>query len=510
MTYTYVDSDLHNSRKLLSLLGSFWSSLFLGVDQVQEHCVGVGEAGYQASIDLAETIHSVGRPTVPVFHTEQWYSYPVLKSEMGVAPVLYGGQGSGLFGGGLSYGSSVAPVYSWNCPVANVDLIFNRIYDPSATFTRGLDFVIDSGRLVFLANPFEDARFIPEPVLDSMGQEIDSQLTLWLFRPAVDYQHIWTQFGYIMGIRLDSSQEYKDLINALLDAITGCTATEQLDEVLAAVTGCPLARGNEVVQDVTLFANDLLVITDQWAYRYPTTANPVVQIGDKVEQGDSLVDTVETWYLNHGTVPDWLYALSLGPGLLSTGYLSDLTFSNTETPLVVEMADDGYTKVSWALGGFPADVTEFWNEVHRRGVSSGTTLAHLLDLRESPIGEPGPDSLPSAINPLTFLAANYLRHNALLVRIKTGGFGEGALGLAQLRHLRRIIPPHEMILIVMEMPVVEDSVIVDGVDGLVDETLLSYSAGEPFYEPADPSLNVGDGPSIASIILGTCYSEADW
>jgi hypothetical protein len=508
MSYTFLDSDLHNQRKLLALLGSFWSDLFLGVDQVVGQLIAAGETAHQASMDLDETIYSVGRPTVPVFHTEQWYSYPIYESQRGSVPVLYGGTGAGVFGGGLFYGASAVPVYSWACPVANVDLISNRIYDPSLTLTRGLDFVIDGGRLVFMADPFADPRFLPQPVLDDQGQLIDRSITLWLFRPAIDQQHVWIQFGYIMGIQLPSSQPYKDMINALLDAITGCTATEQLDQMLAAVTGCPLARGDETVEVVTTFADTLLVITDQWAYQFPTACNPVVQPGDVVEEGDALVDTVQTWYLNHGTVPDWLDGLSVGEGLLQPGYLSDLTFSDADVPVVVEPDVDGYTKVSWALGGFPADVTEFWDDVHRRGVASGTTLAQMLDTRESPVGEPGPGSLPATINPLQFLAANYLRHNALLVRINTGGFGPAALGLAQLRYLRRIVPPHEAVLIVLELPVVGDSVIVDGVDGMVDEMLLSYSAAEPPWEPVDLVL-VGDGPPTGAVILGTCYSEAN-
>jgi hypothetical protein len=501
MSYTFIDSDLHDARKLLALLGSFWSDCYLGVDQVVGHCVSTGEAAYQASIDLAETINSVSRFNVPVHHTEQWYTYNILESEKGVAPILYGSQAAGNFGGGLVYGSTGGvPVYSWVCPVANVDLIFNRIYDPSATLTRGLDFDIDNGRLVFRNDPFADPRFAVSLVTDDTGAEVDRQLSLWLFRSAIEQEHIWTHFGYVMGIRLPSSQDYKDLVNALLDAIVGCTATEQLNGMLAAVTDCPFVRGNEVVEEITTFANELLVITDGWAYRYSTACTAVVAVGDQLIAGDSLVDTVEVHYLNHGTVPDWLNALSVGEGLLPPGYLSDITFSATDTPLIVEPGINGYTKVSWALGGFPADVTEFWDVTHHRGVTSGTTLAHLLDVRESPVGEPTAASLPASINPLTFLAANYLRHNALLVRIRAGGFGPNALGLEQLRHLRRIVPPHEVVLIVIEMPIMEDSATVD----LVAEDLSSYSAAEPVYEFIDPD-GIGDGPSTCGVVMGTCY-----
>jgi hypothetical protein len=503
MSYTYVDSDLHDARKILSLLGSFWASTYQGVDQVSAYLADVGEAGYQADLDLDEVINSVGREAVPVYHTEQWYALGLLASAKGVTPARYGDPAAGAFGGGLVYGGT-PPLYSWPCPVAGVDLIFNRIYDPSATLTRGLDFAVVDGLLVFAADPFADPRFATQPVLDDQGRAVDTQLNLWLFRPAVDREFIWTQFGYVMGIRLPSSQDYKDLVNALLDAIVGGTATQQLADLLAAVTDCPLARGAEVVADIATVAGALLVITDAWAYRYTPACTPVVAIGDQVAAGDPLVDTIEFHYLNHGTVPDWLDALSVGGGLLPTGYLSDLPFGAPATPLVVEPDVAGYTKVSWALGGFPADVAEFWAQTHARGVASGTTLAHLLDIRPAPVGEPTAASLPATISPLAFLAATYLRYNALLVRIRTGGFGPGALGLDQLRHLRRVVPPHEAVLIVIEMPIVADSATVD----LVAEGLLSYSAGEPIAEVVGPA-SIGDGPVAGTVVLGTCYAGSD-
>jgi len=500
MSYTYVDSDLHRPRKLLSLLGSFWADTFRGVDQVVAYCGDVGEVGYQANIDLDEVILAVGRPAVPVYHVEQWLPCPLLASLKGINPIQYGGPGSGHFGDGLIYGSSLTPAYSWACPVAAVDLIMNRIYEPSATLTRGVDFDIAGGQLVFRADPFADPRFVAQPVLDADGKVVDAQVVLWLFRADVDHEDIWTQFGYILGIRLPSSRPYKDLVNAILDAIVGCTATAQLEDLLAAVADCPLARGDEVVEDIVA-GDPLLVITDARAYRYPAACTPVVAVGDRVAAGDPLVDTIEIHHLNHGTVPDWLAALSLGDTLLPAGYLADLTFGGAATPLIVEPNVAGYTKVSWALGGFPADVAEFWDLTHARGVASGTTLAHLLDIRLDPVGEPTAASLPATINPLQFLAANYLRHNALLVRVRTGGFGPAALGLDQLRHLRRIVPPHEAVLFVIELPVVADSATVD----LVAEALLSYSAAEPLPDTVGPD-GIGDGPSVARVVLGTCYA----
>ena len=121
MSYTFIDSDLHDTRKLLSLARELLVRPLPGCRSGRGRTASASaRPAYQASIDLAETINSVGRPTVPVYHTEQWYVYSLLASAKGIAPVLYGERaGPATSGAGWSTAPAArVPVYSWACPVA--------------------------------------------------------------------------------------------------------------------------------------------------------------------------------------------------------------------------------------------------------------------------------------------------------------------------------------------------------------------------------------------------------
>jgi hypothetical protein len=501
MTYQYPDGDLHNPRVLLGLLGSFWSEQYAGRDQLRVYGAATGEVAAQAHIDLREAVDSVARQTVPVHHTEEWTLCYLRQSERGKAPARYGA--AGVFGEGLLYGGDAHDDRpTWPCPVNSVDVLANRISHPSAVLIRGVDFTIEDGRFVFRDDPFADSLLASRAVVDEMGVEVDRELALWLFRARTDREHIWTHFGYVLNLKLSSSAGYRDLVNALLDAIVGGTAMQQVCDLLAAVTDCRLAGGDEVVESVLRERGELLVITDRDAYRYPAGASAVVAPGDRVSRADPLADTILFHDLNRGDVPAWLPALALGPGLTLPRFLSDITFENRNVPLWVSADATGRTRVSWSLGGFPADVIEFWDEVHRRGVAGGLTLAQLLDLRESPVGEPRAIHLPSQINPLHFLVANFLRYNTLLVRVRADGMGPNALGLEHLRLLRRILPPQTCILTVIEVPIAGDSATVD----LVAEDLGSYSGTDPLNELVDVTM-ADDGPPRPSAWTVSCQSE---
>ncbi len=149
----------------------------------------------------------------------------------------------------------------------------------------------------------------------------------------------------------------------------------------------------------------------------------------------------------------------------------------------------GGSAIPSTLSGRDVDVTKFWNEAHARGVARGETLAMLLDRRPVPVGQPTAGSLPATVNPLRFLLANVLRTRCLIARIKAGALGAGALGLAYLRTLRRIIPPGTALVVLVELPTADDSVIVD----YVTEDLGSYTALAVLEDTVDPTF-VAEGP----------------
>jgi hypothetical protein len=216
--------------------------------------------------------------------------------------------------------------------------------------------------------------------------------------------------------------------------------------------------------------------------------------GRIVAAGDALVDTVEVHELNAGVVPAGITTLAIGPGLLAPGYYGDLGFSAAPVPLEVAAGPGRFTKVRFALGGFPADVDRFWDEVHARGVARGQTLAHLLDVRDDPQDEPTAASLPATISPLEFLVENLLRGQTLLVRIRTGGLGPDALGLGSLRLLRRIVPPHVALLVLIDLPPLGDSATM----GPTSEGLDTFDGGAPLDEATGAGA-IQDGSAVRNV-----------
>lgn len=173
-------------------------------------------------------------------------------------------------------------------------------------------------------------------------------------------------------------------------------------------------------------------------------------MGDVVNRGDPLVDALYIFEPNRGGTPD-IAAITLSPSFLLDPSLSGpVTFSNATTPLVVIPNVFGYTKVTWVLGGVPADVTAFFDLLHSKGIAAGKTLAMCMDSRPQPQPtQPAAVNLPATINPLAFLFQNALRSNAFVVRLKTADFGPNALSLDMLDFMRQIMPPHVVMVVVL-------------------------------------------------------------
>jgi hypothetical protein len=113
--------------------------------------------------------------------------------------------------------------------------------------------------------------------------------------------------------------------------------------------------------------------------------------------------------------------------------------------------------------------------------------------------EPEPVNLPATINPLEFLIAQLLRGHAIFARIRSGSLGAAALGIDHVRLLRRIIPPHACLILLIDLPPRDDSANM----GTIVEELAAYDAAIPMEEHIGRS-QVQDGPSEIVPIAETC------
>lgn len=511
--FTYPSNDLQQRQRLLSTLGSFWSDVYAGVAQVEDYVAARGELEQQGFVNLQEAADAISRLTVPVFHTERHYQLSLQEGSRDTteaAQLRFGGDG--VFGASAHlYGRAQVEHWAFPLPADLVDvhLITNRVTDPSLTLVNGIDFVINATQstITFKQNPFDNELFVQSDVMT--GDVVtDKEINLWLHNAKFDHLHIYTHFSHIFDTKLPSSAHARQLLNAVMDAVTNGTAKEQVTQALSALTDISLAKESEEVVEITKDHSHTLVLTDKNVYRFSKSATALVAKGDNVVPGQSLVDSLQVFELNRGTLPD-VRALALEEGYLATGYYGPLQFENkAETLTVIENDTTERTRLEFPIGGHPLDVTKFFADMHANGIARGKTLANLMDTRTVQVGEPTAANLPTTINPFEFLVKNVLRGNVFLATLKVGDIGKEALGFEYGHLLRRVIPPHTGMLLLLELQGFRDSVTL----GNDVETLGTFTGLTPLEDqiPGDSSVSPESGALVGTErvsihkVSGTC------
>jgi len=501
----YPVFDYNRGRELLAQLGTFWSLVFNGSPELQAHLRSSGRTQEQTYLDTLDAAACVSRFDVPVFHTENWTLLTIKRSQVEAVPAIYQpddlayGPQSGARPGRPAgyvhqYGASDSTTHTlWPLPetLRGADYtVQNKVVTPSKTWVRGIDYTVDDGRrlLIFRGNIFTDPLVVKRDVVDANGLKIDEEASLWLYHGDFDLDYVYVQFGYALGLHLDSSTFYKTLLNAYWDAHLLGPSLREIAAILSAAAGAPLVlEGTETVEVVRMETDSWLIATDLNVYRLPLSAAPAVAVGDVLHAGDVLSDAVEITELSCSN-PDYsaLPLLSVGPRFLSGGFIAELIFHNESVPLEYVGADsDGKAVVKFSLGGHPADVERFFNQLQANGKAAGQTLAELLDIRTNPTGEPTADNLPATINPLEFLLSNLMRNNLFVIRVRPDSFAANAPGLQMFSLLRNIMPPHVSYVALIDLAPDTDTMDLSDVDSVVED--VGKFKGAAVLEEAAPT-----------------------
>lgn len=423
--YTYPGSDFDRSKVLISLLGSFWARTYVGIDQIHSHVAATAHTVAQSHRDLLAVVAALSRYDIPLFHEELLYPVVLRRSQLNTAltnTVAFDRE-KNKFDDQLIFDTAVDnELFSFPLPTkfAGAANLFNKITFPTVSLAADIDFTVDFEKkaLVFVANPFDNPAVLKRVVTTDGTQ--DEEITLWAFCGKFDYDYIFNQFAYALGIRLRTSQNYKDLVNAIFSSLVdGGASAKNLDFAMSAICGVPVTiEPLETVEVVEYDSAGLLIVTDKNVYKFHEDAVPAVSVGMLVRAGDSLVRGLEineffvgNTYLKdvedpvdrpettkllatsfYETItseagsdliisgePDCppkkdLMALALDNSFLSTCFYGDLVFENKVVPLLVDDEHpSGYTFVRFELGGFPADVDRFFHEIHERGIAAAET-----------------------------------------------------------------------------------------------------------------------------------------
>ena len=567
--FVYPGSDLDRSRNLIALLGSFWSKNYAGIDQIHSYVDAVGETVTQSYRNLLEVVAGLSRFDVPLFHEELLVPVTLKKRELNTTftNLSMFDRNIQTIDGTLKFDRPFQDdFFAFPLPKNLVDVaqFFNRIAFPTAALAKNVDFIIDSERnaVIFATNPFDNPAFNRRIYSHATGT--DEEITLWGFCGRYDYNYVFEQFAYVVSLHLKTSQGYKDLMNAITTGlIDGGMTSKTLDAAIASICGIPVTVDpHEIVEVVQYDNHGLFIATDRNIYRFGYRAAPLVSVGQGLPAGTYLVRgfDVSEFYTGNNYIPadntqqvicqavnttllettesadlttesdddivlnfetltcrlarQDISALALDSGFLAACFYGDLVFENKNVPLEINTAHpSGFTFVKFGLGGLPADVEHFFNELHIRGVQFAQqppnpchpgrrqgTLAQMLDSRAQSETQPTAAHLPRTINPLKFLVENVLRNNVFVVRIFIPALGQNHLGLYNIRHLRQLIPPQTAMIVVFELVVDLDTI---NAEDRIAEHVTKFTGMNPLKDIVPETL-VRDIGATAHLISGTC------
>lgn len=494
----YGRTNVFDGAMMRKMLGTWWDRWFGDRDELKNMYSGTGQAYYESYLKFLDAVSCLAKSEIPIFKTRNWYYYTVKKSSLvnaNMAPLHYGDDGIVYHNKDVpAYGTTgYIDTYVFDLPegLKSVPTILNRVIDPSLVLVDGRDYAIIDDKLHFFSNPFDNELIPTRPVLNEDGTTADHELALWFHLSDWDLNYVYEHFGYVLGVWLESSDWYRQLVSALWDNMVGGSAERVVIECWEAMTGIRFAVGNEVVTFIETFADKQMVITDNNVYEYHVEADIIVQEGDVLAPGQALVDTVRIVEPNDEADWDIVMGISLGKGLLSGNYKAPLVFQNRDVPInYLGTFPDGKVRIDFSVSGEIDDIAEFWRNVHIKG-GSLQSLADVLDQRVNKIGEPSARNFALYINPFEFVMENILANNTYAVIVKPQHFIEGALGMSSTVHMHRYLPPHTTFAVFICLDGVTETIdISSNISDTSDISAAGTSASDWFSTVVDKNLTI--------------------
>jgi hypothetical protein len=368
----------------------------------------------------------------------------------------------------------------------------------------------DRKLIKFRDDPF-DAPVAKREVYDEeTGEIVDEEIAIWVYRGQFDLDMVYRQWGFVVTEQMESSEGYKDLVNALWDSYVLGSNMAAFEGAISAMLGVPvIINPQETVEAVVTEPTRKLVITDAHVYTFQSQANITVSVGDTLNVGQAMSDAVVVWDLSGGAV-DYSSVPMLGfdDKFLSGGYFSSLTFENQEVDVeYLGVDENNKAVVTFRVGGFPADVDAFWEQAQLLGTAPGQkTLAELLDTRDNPVGQPLPEFLPAKINPLEFVLENIMRNHLVLIKVRVSAVDPDAPGLRSFRYLRNVVPPHTTYIVFVELSPTADTIDLsqagDTEQAGVEESVALLHAATPADENVYPADSApANAASVEDIVV---------
>jgi hypothetical protein len=441
-------ATLQEPTQLFDILGSFWQNTLSDRDLLVYHQFAKLQNHADVYLYGIQVAAAGSIQQVTPFIARQWRLITLLESQLVLAPNLVQYGSGRTYGDGLVYGQIADQSFVWTLPedIKTIGLLIDNVINPKQVFDlSNSSYDPTTSQLRFAVNPF--TLLTPAPVYDGSGAQVDRQILLFARNVSEDQAIPYLRYGSIVKVEGVSSTHYVDILRAVWSMLVRGPSLQALWQGLLASAGLSYCQGGETVQTIATDDDGLAIVTDQRVYRFHSTATALVDVGDTLQQGQPLVDTIQLFELGSATPPDLssLKALALGPGLCGVG-------GSPRGELIFPNLDGAYTwtgtDAQFTLYGAPADINAFWSTVAARGAAAGKTLAQCVGVSAT--------SGSVAVNPMKFVIDNVFGNNVILILMKPAAFLAHEVGF--MGRVPGLIPAGTLLLTQIELQPLQDAV----------------------------------------------------
>ncbi len=436
-----INSTIQNPFQLFEQLGTFWKDYLSDKELLQYHQWAKLQMHGDVYLRAVEVAAAASIQQITPFAARQWKLVRLLESELTQRGNLVEYGGGKLYGDGTVYGQLNQNSYVWGLPtdIKEVGLLVDKVVDPDHVYdVSNCRFNPTTSELAFTVNPFTVLEVLP--VYDAAGTLLDRQVLLWARNVQVDLGTPYLRFGAVLKVEGESSPDYVEVLRACWSMLVQGPSRADLIRGLMGSAGLRATVGNETVEIIETDTEGLAIITDQNVYRFDSAATPLVSVGDVVDAGQALTDTVRVVEFGTGGVDDYsvLPALAFGPSLMDTS--ATLLFPNLDEDWAYVDGDARFT-----VFGDEDVIEQFWTDTHTRGVTGGRTLAEYLGVTSY---------VTVPVNPVEFVIDHLIGSNLLVIAVKPEHFLAFEPGF--LTRIKTLLPAGTLLIVQMQIETESD------------------------------------------------------
>jgi len=473
-------------------LGSFWTTLYTDKAFIYAYCKGNGLAAAQLYLNFLEAVNSLSRQNIPIFHREVWLPLIIRLSQqnsgdkiaVGLDPAVYVGpqpedtvyQAKKVYpvgGNVVRSGFTVYPIISERPVVDGVSRIASAIVSTEAVLLKGTHYFVQGGEIIFRedSDPFANPAFLRREIHDETTGVADEEILLWATDALVDLELIYNNYGYQLAFNPGSSEYGHDAVNALWDVRFKGANLTAVRRAMGALLDVPTTGvEQETVEDVVANADgSQTVITDTDVYTVAaaeTIREEVVQ-GAVLEAGSFLSHTIHYYTKldparfeagNRLPLSQFLLdmpMLQLPVGIAGNGVRNGLDAEWKATDITYNGDDaNGNPKLSFKLGGAPADLVIFWQSIWDRAEDREESLADFFaDFLWSTPPYLQIGIAVGSLNPMRFFMENFFKYNVGVAVVDFNALPEYVTSLSVFACLHRLLPAHAVLMTVAKQQV---------------------------------------------------------